>query len=255
MPKPLSTTEMTKRAQRFVATWRDASQENADAQSWWNDLFDVFGVDRRSVAVYERRARRASTGEVGRIDVFMADVEVVPVTKLRDPGAHARFLAAVGAGKPSVVYFQTQLGGEIPLAATPKSPELVEVLPDGAGGLRVGRYGILEIQTMDYHGSYRAAVTNLRNALGLHGADFHAALQARPDWAGERIEGPNISNVFKRTFYQMLFKFQIGAHPTSAGSVFAIPKPVWDSCSDTSPNPSSSNARTARDSSVSPPMR
>lgn len=27
----------------------------------------------------------------------------------------------------------------------------------------------------------------------------------------------------------MLFKFQIGAHPTSAGCVFAIPRPVWDS--------------------------
>ncbi|MGN6446294.1 DNA methyltransferase [Amnibacterium sp.] len=75
-PKPLSTTEMVRRAQRFVAAWRDAERENADAQSWWNDLFDVFGVDRRSVAVFERRARRASTGEVGRIDVFMPGVMI-----------------------------------------------------------------------------------------------------------------------------------------------------------------------------------
>jgi len=43
------------------------------------------------------------------------------------------------------------------------------------------------------------------------------------------VEGPNIANVFKRTFYQMMFKFQIGAHGKSAGCVFAIPRSVWDS--------------------------
>lgn len=82
---------MTRRAQRFVATWRDASQENADAQSWWNDLFDVFGVDRRMVAVYERRARRASTGETGRIDVFM------PGVMIAEHKSRGRDLAAAGS--------------------------------------------------------------------------------------------------------------------------------------------------------------
>lgn len=75
-PKVLSTTEMTRRAQKFVAEWKGAVQENADAQSWWNDLFTVFGLDRRTVAVFEQRAKRASTGERGRIDIFMPGVMI-----------------------------------------------------------------------------------------------------------------------------------------------------------------------------------
>lgn len=70
-PKMLSSTEMTTRAQRFVAKWKAEARENAEAQSWWNDFFDVFGVDRYSTATFERWARRASTGQQGRIDVFV----------------------------------------------------------------------------------------------------------------------------------------------------------------------------------------
>lgn len=164
-----------------------------------------------------------------------ATVEVVPVPVLTDHARRAAFRASVLAGTPAIVYFQTKLGGEITLAPTARSPEfsfdatMVEVLPDDQGGLTLGRYGIFEIQTMDYHGSYKQAVTNLRDGLRLHPNDFHATLTDRPDWLSERMEGPNISNVFKRTFYQMMFKFQIGAHEHSAGCVFAIPRPVWDS--------------------------
>jgi hypothetical protein len=49
-------------------------------------------------------------------------------------------------------------------------------------------------------------------------------------WAGEGVEGPNIANVFKRTFYQMLLKFRLaGGGPAAAGSVLALPRSVWDS--------------------------
>ncbi|MGH3588738.1 MAG: hypothetical protein ACRDQ0_20710, partial [Pseudonocardia sp.] len=162
-------------------------------------------------------------------------IEIAPAPVLADPDRRAAFKAAVQKGTPAVLYFQTKLGGEITLSRTEKSPEfsfdstMVEVLADESGGLRLGRYGIFEVQTMDYHGSYRSAVANLRDGLRLHQNDFHATLAERSDWLSERMEGPNISNVFKRTFYQMMFKFQIGAHATSAGCVFAIPRPVWDS--------------------------
>ena len=48
-------------------------------------------------------------------------------------------------------------------------------------------------------------------------------------WLADKIEGPNIANVFKRTFYQMMLKFQIGLHPRSVGTSLAIPQAVWDS--------------------------
>ena len=92
-----------------------------------------------------------------------------------------------------------------------------------------GRFGVLEIQTMDFHGSYRLAVQNLDDSLRLHGSGFADALQQNQRWLAERIEGPNIANVFKRTFYQMTLKFQLGVHPRSVGTSLAIPQAVWDS--------------------------
>lgn len=162
------------------------------------------------------------------------DVALVAATVLVDPVRRAEFVARVDAGLPTVVYFQNKLGGEISIGATERSPEMsfdatmVEMLPSESGP-SLGRYGIFEIQTMDFHGSYSHAVKNLSNALHLHGDEFSSAVQSHPQWPGDRMEGPNIANVFKRTFYQMMFKFQIGAHPSSAGCVFAIPRSVWNS--------------------------
>jgi Restriction endonuclease NotI len=163
-----------------------------------------------------------------------AVLDLVAAPVLADPSTADAFRADVVAGHPRIVYFQNQLGGEIRLSATERSPEfsfdatMVEVLPS-EDRLTLGRYGVFEIQTMDFHGTYAAAVQNLNNALHLHQNQFGAAVAEHPEWLGERVEGPNIANVFKRTFYQMMFKFQIGSHEHAAGCVFAIPTAVWDS--------------------------
>jgi hypothetical protein len=132
------------------------------------------------------------------------------------------------------VYLQDKLGGEISLPPTPRSPELsfditLAQISRVEGRAAVTRYGILEVQTMDFHGSYRHAVANLKDALRLHGARFPRTLTENQAWLSDRIEGPNIANVFKRTFYQMMLKFQIAGHGSCAGSVLAIPLSVWDS--------------------------
>jgi hypothetical protein len=142
------------------------------------------------------------------------------------------------------VYFQDKQGGEIGLSRTSASPELsfditmVELLPgvhaaSSASGheqaVGIGKYGVFELQTMDFHGTYKHAVAALTNALDLHGGRFPAVLADNPEWAGRGIEGPNISNVFKRTFYQIAFKFQVTKREASAGCALALPQPVWDS--------------------------
>jgi hypothetical protein len=73
------------------------------------------------------------------------------------------------------------------------------------------------------------AVAASSAALDLHPDHFPRMLADNPEWSGRKIEGLNISNVFKRTFYQIAFKFQITKRNTSAGCVLALPKPVWDS--------------------------
>jgi hypothetical protein len=171
-------------------------------------------------------------------------VLIRPVVALGDEAERSEILNAVGGGAHVFVYFQDKLGGEISLAKTPASPELsfditvAELLPAPSGGsllglgepaVIIGRYGVIELQTTDTHGSYSHAVSALSSALDLHKERFSEQLAENPEWAGRRVEGPNISNVFKRTFYQIAFKFQVTKRDTSVGCALALPQPVWDS--------------------------
>jgi Restriction endonuclease NotI len=168
------------------------------------------------------------------------DIHVIPVTNLADEAVRSRLIADAfdPAAPRQFLTFQQYFGGEVSLPRSPASPELsfdatvVEVLPDPgmpAMAVRLDRYGVIEMQTTDTHGSYRHAVDALRGALDLHGSDFAQQIAAHPDWPGRKVEGPNISNVFKRTFYQVMFKFQITKRSSSAGCILALPRPVWDS--------------------------
>lgn len=163
------------------------------------------------------------------------DLLVVPAPTLETDDVRDRITSALDRGGRVVVFLRSRLGGEVSLSPTERSPEvsfditMVELLRTDEG-LAVGRYAILEVQTMDFHGSYEQAVRNLTDALRLHPDDFHDALRRdEGQWISQKIEGPNIANVFKRTFYQILLKFQIGAHESSAGCVLALPAAVWDS--------------------------
>ncbi|APW43593.1 DNA methyltransferase [Rhodoferax saidenbachensis] len=162
------------------------------------------------------------------------DVKPIPVSLLKHEGELDKFKKSVESSGSGYLFFQDKLGGEISILSTEKSPEmafdvtLVEI-KCVAGVFQVARYGILEIQTMDFHGSYKHAVTNLRDALRLHGKEFPEALQAKPEWAGKQVEGPNIANVFKRTFYQIMLKFKLSGRGSAAGTVLALPRSVWDS--------------------------
>lgn len=50
---PLSWNEIKSRALAFSRKWEGETSERAEAQSFWNDFFGVFGVERRRVAIFE----------------------------------------------------------------------------------------------------------------------------------------------------------------------------------------------------------
>jgi hypothetical protein len=159
---------------------------------------------------------------------------IVPAIRLVDMEIRQGIADRLGNGGRVFVYFDEKLGGELSIPPTARSPEfsfdvtIIEIeLVDGKA--HVGRFGVIEIQTMDFHGSYRKVVTNLKDGLRLHPSNFAATLQENQRWLSEDIEGPNIANVFKRTFYQMMFKFQLGKSPRCAGCVLAVPMSVWES--------------------------
>jgi hypothetical protein len=164
-------------------------------------------------------------------------IHVIPLTNLND--AESRAALAIAVHDPSeprqFITFQQLFGGEITLPGSKANPEMsfdatiVEVVGCADGTIDLGKYGVIEMQTTDTHGSYKVAVESLAQALNLHQDDFPAQVANHPDWPGRNIEGPNISNVFKRTFYQVMFKFQITRRESSAGCILALPRPVWDS--------------------------
>ncbi len=51
----MSWNEIRENAIRFVAEWRGETQENAEAQSFWNDWFAMLGIVRRRYVQYEHR--------------------------------------------------------------------------------------------------------------------------------------------------------------------------------------------------------
>ncbi|MBI5643333.1 MAG: class I SAM-dependent DNA methyltransferase, partial [Deltaproteobacteria bacterium] len=73
---PLSLNEIKDRALAFSRAWEDERSERAEAQTFWNEFFNVFGVSRRRLASFEEPVRRARSrfeakgGGGGFIDLF-----------------------------------------------------------------------------------------------------------------------------------------------------------------------------------------
>ena len=70
---PLSWNEIRSRAHEFSRKWAGEESERAEAQSFWNEFFNVFGIDRKRVAIFEKQVQITRAGEKlkhGRIDAF-----------------------------------------------------------------------------------------------------------------------------------------------------------------------------------------
>ena len=72
---PLSLNEIKDRALAFSREWEGARAERAEAQTFWNEFFAVFGISRRRVATFEEPVRSLplfdkQPAKGGRIDLF-----------------------------------------------------------------------------------------------------------------------------------------------------------------------------------------
>ncbi len=65
----LSFNEIRTRAANFARTYADATYEKGETQTFYNDFFAIFGVERRSVARYEEHVRKLNNRS-GFIDLF-----------------------------------------------------------------------------------------------------------------------------------------------------------------------------------------
>jgi type II restriction/modification system DNA methylase subunit YeeA len=73
---PLSLNEIRKRATEFSKEWENVSDERAEAQTFWNNFFNVFGVSRKRVASFEKPVKKAD-GHQGFIDLLWKGIVLV----------------------------------------------------------------------------------------------------------------------------------------------------------------------------------
>jgi hypothetical protein len=59
---PLSWNEIRNRAHEFSKRWEGESSERAEAQSFWNEFFSIFGIERKRVAVFEKQVEITRAG-------------------------------------------------------------------------------------------------------------------------------------------------------------------------------------------------
>lgn len=66
----LSWNEIRHRAAKFSQEWKDAHYEKGETQTFYNEFFEIFGVQRKKVATFEEPIKRAGAKAPGFIDLF-----------------------------------------------------------------------------------------------------------------------------------------------------------------------------------------
>jgi type I restriction-modification system DNA methylase subunit len=66
---PLSWNEIKTRAVKFSKDWESASEESSESQTFLNEFFEVFGINRRRVATFEKPVKKID-GREGYIDLL-----------------------------------------------------------------------------------------------------------------------------------------------------------------------------------------
>lgn len=63
--------EVRAKAAKFSQDWKLARYERSQTQTFYNEFFAIFGIDRKQVAVYEQRVKNLPGQRQGFIDLFM----------------------------------------------------------------------------------------------------------------------------------------------------------------------------------------
>jgi hypothetical protein len=62
--------KMRENAEAFIINWRGTTSERGEAQSFTNDFFKIFGLDRKNLAQFEKPIQKKDESGVGFADLF-----------------------------------------------------------------------------------------------------------------------------------------------------------------------------------------
>ncbi|GGE78773.1 class I SAM-dependent DNA methyltransferase [Nesterenkonia cremea] len=90
MEKARSFEEIYRQSDRFILDWKDAAgDERQEAQMFVRDLLTVYGLTSSRAALYERRAKRSSTGRQGYIDALVPGILAIEMKSAGEDLAQA----------------------------------------------------------------------------------------------------------------------------------------------------------------------
>ena len=200
---PLSWNEIRNRAHEFSKRWEGESSERAEAQSFWNEFFSVFGIERKRVAIFEKQVEIIRAGEKlkhGRIDAFWKGVLLIEHKSMGQDLSRAFAQAAD--------YFDGLPERDLPryiLVSDFARFRLydLEALPSPAGGRGAGgEGGVYEFPLADLHkrikhfafiAGYRTQTIAPQNPVNIKAAErmgrLHDALRAAAPWRRHSSSG------------------------------------------------------------------
>lgn len=100
----LSWQQIRTNAIQFQKEWKDETSESAEAKSFWDQFFEVFGISRRRVAIFEKRVKKIDG--IGFIDLLWKGVILVE-HKSRGKNLESAY-------KQATDYFPGLTDGELP---------------------------------------------------------------------------------------------------------------------------------------------
>ena len=99
---PLSWNQIRKNAVSYSKKWENEKRERAEKDSFWNDFFSVFGMDRKRVASFEEPVKKLG-GSQGFIDLFWKGMLLV---EHKSRGKDLVLKASIGdiPGAPGILF-------------------------------------------------------------------------------------------------------------------------------------------------------
>jgi len=138
------------------------------------------------------------------------------------------------AGGGCSLYFMDKLGGEIDIPWKQTFGKVQTRHDASWRSLGLGAEppsadtAILEVQTMDFHGTYREATLSLTHALKLHPRDFASQLRANPNWASAGMESEHRQRYSSEPSTRYCSS-SAGNHSRLCRRHPALPGSVWES--------------------------
>jgi hypothetical protein len=78
---PLSWNEIKSRSIAFSKQWEDERSEDAEAKSFWDGFFNIFGISRRRVASFEAPVKKLGD-RLGFIDLLWKGMLLVMIRQI-----------------------------------------------------------------------------------------------------------------------------------------------------------------------------